>query len=265
VSTYSPLVSVCAAKEGSVWLRHPITRSKTHNLFGQIQYTHNDLEDRVKANNSQNDREIKDVTFALNGDIQDRFLNSGVTSWRVAYTRGDVDFNDAQAELNDSLSARTGGNFSKWSLNVNRLQRLTNKTNLWASFTAQKANDNLDSAQKMVFGGPFSVRAYDTGAVSGDNGYLLSLELRHQLSQSHGNWQVVGFADVGRVEVNEDKWAGLTGKNKDTLSGVGVGLNWHNYKNISAKAQLATSIGSSSELTESADKSIAWVEVSYNF
>ncbi len=253
------------AQEGSVWVKHPFVRAKSHNLYGQVQYTHNDLEDRVQANNRKNDRTVQDVTFALNGDRHDRFMSGGVTSWRVAYTQGDVDFNNAVAQANDRASADTQGRFSKWSLNINRLQRLTNKTNVWASFTAQKANDNLDSSQKMVFGGPFSVRAYDTGAVSGDNGYLLSVEVRHDLSKRYGNWQLVGFADVGRVEVNEDRWASATGKNKDTLSGVGVGVNWSNGKNLSAKVQLATSVGSHSELTEDADKSVAWVEFSISF
>lgn len=253
------------AEEATIWVRHPFIRAKSHNLFGELKYSNNDLEDRVSAADRRTDRTVQDVTLTLNGDLRDRWLGGGVTSWRLAFTQGDVDFDDATAEANDALSADTQGNFSKWHLNVNRLQRLTNKTSFWASFTAQMANDNLDSSQKMVFGGPFSVRAYDTGAVSGDNGYLLSLEVRHNLSQAHGNWQLVGFADVGRVEVNEDKWVGLTGKNKDTLSGVGVGLNWNNNKNIAAKAQIATSVGSNSELTESADKSIAWVEVSFTF
>lgn len=253
------------AQEASLWLKHPFIRAKSHNLFGQVQYTHNDLKDRVTVGNRRNDRTVQDVTLTLNGDVRDHWLAGGVSSWRLAFTQGDVDFNDATAQINDALSADTQGRFSKWSLNVNRLQRLTSKTNFWASFTAQMANHNLDSSQKMVFGGPFSVRAYDTGAVSGDNGYLLSLELRHQLSQQHGSWQLVGFADIGRVEVNEDKWAGLTGENKDTISGVGVGLNWNNRQNLSAKMQVSASVGSNSELTESADKTIAWVEVSLNF
>ncbi len=253
------------AQETALWVSHPFVRSKTYNLFGQLQYTHNNLEDRVRVNNRQNDRKVKDVTLTFNGDARDQWLSGGITSWRVAFTQGQVDFKNAVAKANDALSADTQGSFSKWHLNLNRLQRLTDRTNLWTSFTAQIANDNLDSSQKMVFGGPFSVRAYDTGAVSGDNGYLLSVELRHQLSQKHGNWQLVGFADVGRVEVNEDRWASATGKNKDTLSGVGVGVNWSNGKNLSAKAQLATSVGSHSELTEDADKSVAWVEFSISF
>lgn len=252
------------AKEGSLWAKHPFIRSKAYNLYGQLQYSHNDLEDRVDINSSRNDRTVQDVTLSLSGDSRDRWLLGGVTSWRVAFTQGDVDFDNVTAANVNRSTVDTEGSFSKWSFNINRLQRLTNKTNLWASLTAQKANDNLDSAQKMVFGGPFSVRAYDNGAVSGDNGYLLSVELRHQLSQRHGSWQLVGFADIGRVEVNEDKWAGLTGKNKDTLSGVGVGLNWQ-HKNYTASAQIATSVGSSSELTEGADKSVAWVNFSINF
>lgn len=253
------------SNEFSAWLKHPFIRSKQYNLYGQVQYEHNTLEDRVDASQLKNDRTVQQFTFSLNGDSRDSFITQAVNSWHLTYSQGDVDFNNANAKISDAATANTEGNFSKWNLNINRLQNITSNTDLWVSISAQIANDNLDSSQKMVFGGPFSVRAYDTGTVSGDNGVLATVEIRHLISQQFGLWQAVAFADVGHVKINDQRWASATGKNQDTLSGVGVGLNWFGDNQWNAKATLATSIGSSSSFTKDADKSIAWVEVSKGF
>lgn len=253
------------SKTAAVWVKHPFVRGKQYNLYGQLQFNYNDLEDRVDANLSQNDRTVNDFTLTLNGDMRDRLMAGGVTSWRASVTRGDKDFDNAIAAANDALTANTEGSFSKFNFNINRLQQMTAKTSVWLSLTGQLANDNLDSSQKMVFGGPFSVRAYDTGAVSGDEGYLATAEVRHLLSQQHGYWQAVLFADVGHVKVNETVWAGATGANQDTLAGFGLGLHWSGYKSLSAKAQIARSVSDSGSLTQGSDKSIAWVEFNIGF
>jgi len=253
------------SNEASLWLKHPLIRSKSYNLYGQVQYDHNTLEDRVDASQLKNDRTVQQATFTLSGDSRDSFITQGITSWRLAYSQGDVDFDNSNAQISDAATANTEGSYSKWNLNINRLQTLTNTMDLWVSVTAQLANDNLDSSQKMVFGGPFSVRAYDTGAVSGDNGVLATVEVRHILSQQYGVWQAVAFADVGHVKINDQRWASVTGKNQDTLSGVGIGMNWFGNNQWTAKATVATSVGSSSDFTRDADKTILWMEVSKGF
>lgn len=174
-------------------------------------------------------------------------------------------FDDPIAEIADSVTANTDGSFSKWNINLNRLQVINAKTSLWLSISGQIAEDNLDSSQKMVFGGPFSVRAYDTGAISGDNGVLGTIELRRNLGNFHGLIQGIAFADIGKVRVNEKPWAAATGDNRTSLSGVGMGVNWFGSNQWAAKASAATSTGSRADLTKDADNTIAWVEVSKGF
>jgi hemolysin activation/secretion protein len=100
--------------------------------------------------------------------------------------------------------------------------------------------------------------------MSGDIGYLGTLELRHDLgAASGGQWQAVAFADSAHVTVNKNTWA--AGPNSATLSGAGVGLNWAGPNQWSAKAYLAARIGSVPVLVGSTASVRAWVELSRAF
>jgi hemolysin activation/secretion protein len=70
----------------------------------------------------------------------------------------------------DAATAQTRGAFSKWNVNASPLQRLGARTTLHLHAGGQGANTSLDSAEKMTVDGPYTVRAYDIGAVSGDTG-----------------------------------------------------------------------------------------------
>jgi len=261
----APLRANGQAQTGDLWIKHPFIRSANKNLYGTLQYNYADLEDRIDAASIKNDRHVKNWSAMLNGDFRDGLLGGGINSMSIQYTDGRVKFDDPIAKIADSVTANTTGSFSKWNINLNRLQAINAKTSLWLSLSAQVAEDNLDSSEKMVFGGPFSVRAYDTGAVSGDNGSLVTIELRRSLGQFHGLVQGVVFADAGHVEINDKQWAAATGKNKASLSGVGLGVNWFGNNQWTAKLFAATSTGSKSSLTDEADNTIGWFSVSKGF
>ena len=253
------------AQTGDLWVRHPFIRAAKYNLYGTVKYNYADLEDHVDAAFIKNDRHVKTWSGMLNGDFRDGVFGGGINSMSIQFTNGQVKFDDPIAEIADSVTANTDGSFSKWNINLNRLQVINAKTSLWLSISGQIAEDNLDSSQKMVFGGPFSVRAYDTGAISGDNGVLGTIELRRNLGNFHGLIQGIAFADIGKVRVNEKPWAAATGDNRTSLSGVGMGVNWFGSNQWAAKASAATSTGSRADLTKDADNTIAWVEVSKGF
>ena len=99
---------------------------------------------------------------------------------------------------------------------------------MYFSWAGQWANNNLDSSQKMSVGGPYSVRAYDVSALSGDAGYRASIELRYDLgAASGGRLQALAFWDGAYLKVNQRPW--VTGANSATFSGAGVGLDWTGF------------------------------------
>tara|TARA_B110000879_G_scaffold202191_1_gene278238 strand:+ start:651 stop:1268 length:618 start_codon:yes stop_codon:yes gene_type:complete len=201
----------------------------------------------------------------LNGDFRDGVFGGGINSMSIKFTNGQVKFDDLRTEILDRVNANTDGSFSKWNINLNRLQAINAKTSLWLSISGQIAEDNLTSSQKMVLGGPFSVCAYDTGAFLGDNGVLGTIELRRNLGNFHGLIQGIAFADIDQVRVNDRPLATAPGDNRASLSGMGMGVNWFGNNQWAAKASAATSTGSRADLTKDADNTIAWVEISKGF
>lgn len=262
-----PLASLNAhgtAQVESLWAKHPLRRSRDSNIYAQIQHDRLQLRDRIDASAIRNDRRLRNWTAIIAGDGRDSFLSGAASAWNLGWTAGRVGFDDAAAQLADAATADTQGGFSKWNANLARLQGLSQNNTLYLAFSAQWANGNLDPSQKMPAGGPYTVRAYDMGAISGDSGYLGIAEFRHNLGMAwQGQWQAVVFADSAKVTVNKTVWA--AGENNVRLSGAGVGLNWARPNRWNARVYVATPIGSIPALVVSTASSRAWVEIGRGF
>ena len=249
------------AEVGSLWVRHPFMRSRIVNLYGQFQYDHKQLNDLNLA--IRDERHLDNWTASLSGDTHDTLIAGGVNAWNVHWTEGDVHFDNTQAQQASAATTKTQGQFSKWTANLVRLQGLSAQNSLYFSLSGQWASKNLDSAEKMIAGGPYTVRAYDMGALSGDTGYLGTAEFRHNFGEWHGQWQGVAFVDSQYVRINKDPW--VSGTNSATLSGVGAGINWTGIDQWTAKATIATPVGSTPSLIGSTNSVRAWVELNKAF
>jgi hemolysin activation/secretion protein len=256
------------AKTCSTWLSQPLVRSRTWNVEARVQFDAYKLRDRVDSQQIQGDRSIEAFTATLSGDVQDRLWGGAVNSWSVGASQGGLRFNNHNAALSDAASANAAGSFTRWNWSANRLQGLSpwsDKLTLWASASGQGAASNLDSSQKLGLGGPQSVRAYDQGTVSGDQGYQASLELRYLLGNYHGPVQASVFYDIGRVQINHQRWAAVTGANRVTLSGAGVGVSWRGFDRFSLGLSLAAPLGERPELVKQARTGVLWVNLSVAF
>ena len=253
-----------SAEVESLWLKHPFVRTPDVNFYGQIQYDHKQLDDAIGASDLHTDRHLNDVTASLAGDLRDGLLTGGVNTWSLGWTSGRLGFDDASAQLADAETANTQGRFSLWNANVSRLQRVSQSNSLYVAISGQWSNANLDPAEKMVAGGPYTVRAYDMGILSGDSGILASAELRHELGVLlRGPLQLVAFADTEHLTINHSVWAG--GPNSATLSGAGLGLNWSWPGKWSAKACVAAPVGARPALISDNDSVRVWLALSKGF
>lgn len=262
--TLAPLNGHGTAQVSSLWAKHPFIRSQNVNLYGQVQYDNKVLRDHIDTSSTFTDRTLSNWTASLSGDMRDAMLSGGINIWNLGLTSGRVGYDNAAAQANDSITARTQGNFSKWNANLARLQSLSQSNGLYLSFAGQWASSNLDAAEKMVAGGPYTVRAYDMGAISGDNGYLGTVELRHDLGSFwRGQWQTVAFVDSEHVTVNRNTWT--AGVNDATLSGAGLGVSWAGPDQLSAQVYVATPFGSRPVLIASTSSVKGWAQVSKGF
>jgi hemolysin activation/secretion protein len=263
-STLAPLDGHGTADVDSLWLKHPFVRTQDFNIYGQVQYDHKHLDDVIGAGDIHTDRHLDDWTASVAGDLRDNLLSGGVNTWSFGWTSGRVGFDNAAALLADSATAKTHGEFSIWNASFSRLQRLSASNSLDLTLSGQWSNANLDPAEKMVAGGPYTVRAYDMGALSGDTGVLASAEFRHDLRQLwSGQLQAILFADSEHVTINHTVWA--PGLNSATLSGAGVGLNWTGPRQWNAKVCVAVPIGPTPDLIDHNNSARAWFAISKGF
>lgn len=252
------------AQVASAWIRQPFVRSGSWNLYAQLRYDHQKLNDDIDATDLKTDRHLDNWTLTLNGDWREALLSGGGATWNLGVTHGRVDFDDAEAELADSVTARTGGGFTKWNGTLAHILNLTPADALYLTLSGQWTNGNLDASQKLVAGGPYSVRAYDIDAVSGDTGILGSLELRHALARIlDGRLQVVAFVDSQRITVNKDPW--VEGVNSATLTGAGGGFQWTGPHQWLLKCYVAAPIGSAPALAGIDHSVHAWAEIDKGF
>ncbi|MDP1634334.1 MAG: ShlB/FhaC/HecB family hemolysin secretion/activation protein [Gallionellaceae bacterium] len=263
--TLEPLNAHGSAQVTGLWARHPLVRSRNANISAQMQYEHKQLRDHIDMFGFRTDRHLENWTASLSGDMRDTLLSDSINTWNLGWTSGSVGFDDPAAQLADALTAGTQGGFSKWNAAFTSLQGLSPANELYLAVMGQWANSNLDSAEKMVVGGPATVRAYDTGAASGDEGYFAGIEFRHMHQGAwNGRWQGVLFIDTGHLKINRNTW--VSGTNSATLSGAGIGLNWNGPERWSGRIHVAKPIGPTPELLGSNRPSVqAWGEISKSF
>ena len=232
------------AQVDSLLVKQSLVRGRGANVNGQVQYDALKLRD-FYSDSIQANRSLRNLTISLSGDIRDQWLaGGGVNAWSLNWTSGKVAFDNSAAQRADAATANTQGGFSKLNASFVRLQSLTPEALLYLTAAAQWSHTNLDSSQRMSVGGPYTVRAYDVGAASGDKGYFLSAEYRYNLRQDlAGQLQAVAFIESARVIVNARTWPGLNGENSGNLNGAGVGLNWNELGQWSLKAYIAKPIG----------------------
>jgi hemolysin activation/secretion protein len=251
------------ARVESLWAKQPLVRSVDFDLYGQLQFDRKNLRDDIAVSGSRTNRHLDNWTASLSGDKRDAMLSGGLNTWSLGLTSGYVGFDDATAERADAETAKIQGRFLQVNAVFARLQRFTAKDALYVTLSGQWANTNLDPSQKMIAGGPYTVRAYEMSTVTGDTGVQASAEWRHDLHAWHGQWQAVAFLDSEHVWVNKNVWT--SGTNDATLSGAGVGLNWTGSHQWSGKASIATPIGSTPVLAGATSSVRGWIEIAKGF
>lgn len=251
------------ARVASLYVRQPLARRVDFDLYVQLQFDRKELRDDYGTSRIRTDRHLNYWTASLSGDRRDMLHSGGINTWSFGVTAGDVGFDNAMAESADAATAKIRGRFWQGNAVFARLQQLTPKEVLSVTLSGQWANTNLDPSQKMVAGGPYTVRAYEMSAITGDSGLQATVEWRHDLHAWHGQWQTVAFLDGERVKINENVWT--KGANHATLSGAGVALKWIGSHQLSAKACIATPVGSAPVLAGARSSVRGWIEVAKGF
>jgi hemolysin activation/secretion protein len=133
--------------------------------------------------------------------------------------------------------------------NLFRIESLSASSALHLALNAQKSKNNLDAAQRMNAGGPYSVRAYAAGTLTGDSGYFMNAEYRTALGSAwQSQWSSMFFIDAARLTSNQTIIGPVA--SSFTLKGAGVGLLWGMPRQWQGSTYVARPIGNSLAFTE---------------
>jgi hemolysin activation/secretion protein len=213
------------ANVASIGLSYPIVRSQGSNLYVSVDWQEKRLNDQQDLTGDDADRDSRVIPLVLQFDHRDDLWGGGVSFGALGYSLGDLELDSALEAADIATGMDTRGSFSKWNLDVARLQSTPLlPLTLYGRVSAQWAGDNLDSSESFILGGARGVRAYPQGEGVGDEGWLVQLEARYQI----GAYGPYVFYDTGRTRVHA-KPAQITpavADNTRSVSGAGLGLRY---------------------------------------
>ncbi len=220
---------------------YPLLRSGTKNVTLAAAYDRKDYYN--EANHlATSEKRIDALLISLTADLLDGLGAGGMTLGGINLTFGDVDLSaNPTNEATDRNGPHSTGGYHKLGYTLARLQRLTDKSTLWASLNGQIAGKNLDSSEKLSLGGASGVRAYPVMEGTGDDGWLATVEARYNLLPE---LQLSAFYDQGYIRRDHDGgYTGALTPASGTLKGAGLGVAWTQPGKYSLKAVLAHRIG----------------------
>ena len=204
-------------------LTRPLIEKLSKNLNATFLISRNDYVNNLSTGNNSN-KDMTKATMNFGYDFTDTKLGGGVNYGLFGFTLGKLDVSDNSANfITDQAGADNNGRNLKAIFNYNRLQKITDKTNMLLKFNGQLAADNLDGAEQLTLGGPSGVRAYASSEGAGDAGFVTGIELK----RSFFNLPTTLFYDYGKIRLHKNKWVGWNStnkylKNKYALKGWGV-------------------------------------------
>jgi len=233
---------------------YPVVRSRNLNVFGLASIDIKDFTDEAQGNAKK--KKVTDLQLSVSGDLRDDLLTGGVNTYELVLIHGKLDQRSViGAPVTDSDNP---ANYSYARLNLTRLQNvIENRLLLYAALRSQLAFNNLDSVEQFQVGGPDRVRAFAPGEGTGDEGLVVTLELRFLPPESwFGSYgriarEVVfsGFIDVGTVKARHDPAHAQAEAiqhdptkpfvNTHSFSGWGVGAIWDRPRDFALRAYLS--------------------------
>jgi hemolysin activation/secretion protein len=234
---------------------YPVIRARNLNLFSVLSAEHKTYEDRQGAADSRSKKTVVTLGLGGTGDFRDAALGGGVSTYDANLISGRVNYPEGRpGGLEDAPS------FTKLTFGLSRLQDLlfvlpsfqdarTGKVLAYASIRGQVAFANLDTTEQFRIGGSEGVRAFASGEGTGDEGIVLSMEVRLLPPESwfgrvSSELVMSAFFDAGYVRYRHKTSPATVGAaaNTELFSGAGVALSWVRPGEYALRASLAAPV-----------------------
>lgn len=214
---------------------YPLIRSRLQNLRISGEYEYRAIDTDILDNEFNQDR-LHIARAGISYDLTDSF--QGITAVRATVHRGLDVFN--ATDKDDPLGSRAdaGGSFTKATVDLTRVQQVTDRVSMLLTATGQYAVNPLLASEEMALGGANYGRGFDSNEFSGDDGWATSLEVRYSpdLPEIFPNGvQFYSFVDSGQVWDIDDN----VSHERTSASSFGGGIRVNVLENLYASAEVA--------------------------
>lgn len=217
-------------------LRYALTRSRGLSAYLEGGLTLNYSRTTLLGDELTYDRStVLDVGWS----VQDNERWGGNTEIGVSVAQGLVALG---ANRDTTLRPSVAGfnpSFTKFRMNVSRLQALPNQFSLQLLGQGQLTDHKLLAGEQVFFGGMGIGRAYDSGAVVGDKGIGALIELRRDIYP--GQWQMLKEGSLQLYVFTDYAEASFVAGDGTVkwLRSVGAGVRYRNTSGLSIELMAA--------------------------
>lgn len=217
-------------------LSHPFIRSRQENLTGLLRFNYLDSEREDNFSVANTEDRLRVVRIGGTYQVTDNLL--GLNTINAELSRGIDVLNMKDKGSANATRALGDPEFFKATMEISRLQRLSNKFELFGSVQSQLAGTKLLASEEFGLGGLTYGRAYNNSEITGEDGLAGYLELRlnNPIQTAADFVQFYGFYDIGKVW---DRDNAIVSDKQRSLASVGGGLRVNLNENFAGTVEMA--------------------------
>ena len=213
-------------------LRYPIKRSRDESYYfeGGLNVARSKTF-LLDSSTTKDKLTVADFVFSVTNDVW--FGGSTQLNFTVAQGLDLFGSRGESTSLPGPSIANFKQNFLKYKFSGNHslpIKKINGSLKLSAQ--AQWTNDKLLAGEQITFGGPAIGRGYDGGAIAGEKGFGLSVELSRKLKRKNflgldlSNFELFGFIDYAEAKILKEPISGTPEKSSYIGShGIGARLS----------------------------------------
>lgn len=205
--------------------QYPFLRSRESNVLGRLTFTARDADSGNDIIDPVFEDSIRTLSAEVLANHADRW--GGLTSLRASATRGINIFDATRMGDPNKSRATASGEFTRFNIELSRIQPLTGGLYLRAGAVAQLTGDSLLASEEFGLGGVQYGRAYDPSEITGDEGVAGKVELFYTLPpQGFATLEPYAFYEGGEVSQN-DPLPGEPRRASIESAGIGVRIGFN--------------------------------------
>ncbi len=234
--TLSPFDIEGIARAANIEVMHPFIRSRQKNLYSTLRFNYLDTERNDNLGLGKTEDRLRVLRLSGTYQFTDGLLGLNTVNGELSKGLDILNMKDKNS-LNPTR-ARGEPEFFKATMEVSRVQRVTNMIELFGSVQGQKSAHNLLASEEFGVGGINYGSAYNSSEITGEDGLAGRLELRlnNPVRTPAQFTQVYGFYDIGKVWDRDNT---IVRDRQRSIASAGMGLRVNMNENLAGTVELA--------------------------